>query len=146
MSKNPFQSLFYMLAALAALGCFEPKSDYVFGVSDSPAWGGDAVTSGDGTPIICVGVKPPASAFGATPGPMIDTEAQSESEESLPAEPPKERKDDPVVECRGGNCEGEFPPDWQLTDFQPQSCGFGATYGLGAYKGQVTVAVLLASW
>jgi hypothetical protein len=41
---------------------------------------------------------------------------------------------------------GEAAPVFALTDFQPQSCGFGATYGLEAFKGKVTVVVLLAAW
>ena len=36
--------------------------------------------------------------------------------------------------------------DWALTDFQPQSCAFEATYGLQGFQGQVTLVALLASW
>jgi hypothetical protein len=41
---------------------------------------------------------------------------------------------------------GEPWPIWELYDFQPQSCGYTATYGLDVYKGHVTVMVLLAAW
>lgn len=41
---------------------------------------------------------------------------------------------------------GAPTPPWKLQDFQPQSPGFGTTYGLSAFKGRVTVVGLLASW
>jgi hypothetical protein len=41
---------------------------------------------------------------------------------------------------------GAPAPAWQLTDIQPESAGFGDTYGMEAFKGRVTVAALLASW
>lgn len=41
---------------------------------------------------------------------------------------------------------GAAMPDWQLEDFQPQSDGFGTTYGLEAFEDKVTVVALLASW
>lgn len=43
-------------------------------------------------------------------------------------------------------CVGDMPPVWTLSDFQPQSCGHRATYGLDVFKGKVTVMVLLAAW
>ncbi|HIN85306.1 MAG TPA: hypothetical protein EYN06_02415 [Myxococcales bacterium] len=43
-------------------------------------------------------------------------------------------------------CVGAMPPVWTLSDFQPQSCGHRATYGLDVFKGKVTVMVLLAAW
>jgi hypothetical protein len=42
---------------------------------------------------------------------------------------------------------GEFPPAWALRDFQPQSCGYEAVYGLEAFRGRVTVlAILSGGW
>jgi hypothetical protein len=43
-------------------------------------------------------------------------------------------------------CVGASMPSWQLTDYQPESPGFGKTYGLEAFRGKVTVVALLASW
>lgn len=40
---------------------------------------------------------------------------------------------------------GSMHPNWRLTDFQPQSCGFGQTYGLDAFRGQTLVVVLLSA-
>lgn len=52
---------------------------------------------------------------------------------------------DPCV-LQPGTCMGAPPPEWALLDFQPQSCGSGATYGLQAFHGHVTVMALFASW
>ena len=43
-------------------------------------------------------------------------------------------------------CIGYEAPSFAAYDFQPQSCGFGATYGLDAFKGRVTFVALFASW
>lgn len=49
--------------------------------------------------------------------------------------------------CQGNPaCVGAPMPDWKLVDFQPQSCGYGKSYGLRAFRGKVTVLVLLAAW
>lgn len=40
---------------------------------------------------------------------------------------------------------GSMHPNWRLMDFQPQSCGFGQTYGLDAFRGQTLVVVLLSA-
>tara|TARA_B100000579_G_scaffold424813_1_gene429722 strand:+ start:639 stop:1211 length:573 start_codon:yes stop_codon:yes gene_type:complete len=45
-----------------------------------------------------------------------------------------------------GTCIDQPAPEWNLFDFQPQSCGFQATYGLKEFVGNVTVVVLLAAW
>jgi thiol-disulfide isomerase/thioredoxin len=37
-------------------------------------------------------------------------------------------------------------PIYYLDDFQPLSCGYGATYGLDAFVGKPTLVVLLAAW
>lgn len=44
------------------------------------------------------------------------------------------------------SCIGYEAPSFAAYDFQPQSCGFGATYGLEAFKGRVTFVALFASW
>ncbi len=58
-------------------------------------------------------------------------------------------------ECVGPETQLEVPdaaacddcaPAWALEDFQPRSCGFGETYGLNTFEGEVTVVALLASW
>jgi hypothetical protein len=43
-------------------------------------------------------------------------------------------------------CIGAPLPDWNLCDFQPQSCGYEALYSLLEFKGNVTVVALFASW
>lgn len=70
-----------------------------------------------------------------------------------PTDPEPSRPEDEPVEAEGnpcvladGSCVGEPPPAWALLDFQPQSCGFGATYGLQAFTGHLTVVALFASW
>ncbi len=40
---------------------------------------------------------------------------------------------------------GSLWPSFELTDFQPQSCNFGQTYGLETFKGRVTLVSLMRS-
>ncbi|MFN3197308.1 MAG: redoxin domain-containing protein [Bradymonadia bacterium] len=40
------------------------------------------------------------------------------------------------------HCPGAEMPKWQLYDFQPQSCGYGATHGLDSFLGRVTLVAL----
>ncbi len=90
-------------------------------------------------PEICVGVSPPESAWETEPGPQKPPEEEptdADASGTDAAEPPPKVK--PVV--------GQPPADFVLTDFQPQSCGYGGTYGLDVFKGHVTVVVLLAGW
>lgn len=110
-------------------------NDPVFGVSLALLFSGVACGEGgwldddDGgassVPIydLCIGVDP-ASVSGQAP------------------------VDESSIECEQtrGTCLGEPSPDWQLEDVQPQSCGFGERYGLGAFRGKRTVMVLLAAW
>lgn len=86
---------------------------------------------------VCVGVTPPESAWAASPGPLLPPPPEEEEGSEDPPEPP-EPEPEPAV--------GEPAPVFQLTDFQPQSCGYEATYGLDLYQDRVTVAVLLAAW
>ena len=76
---------------------------------------------GDGALAQCIGPTPPAAAWKTKPAP--------EGVAGLTA---------PVL--------GSQAPDFALPDFQPQSCGFGATYGLAPYRGKVTFVALLAGW
>lgn len=69
----------------------------------------------------------------------------------LPGTPDGDEADDgPSDPCSPNldlaQCMGLPAPEFAAYDFQPQSCGYGATYGLEPFKGRVTLAVLLASW
>ena len=48
-----------------------------------------------------------------------------------------------AIECP--TCAGASPPGWQLEDFQPQSCGYGAVYGLDAFRGRTLLVALLSA-
>ncbi len=85
--------------------------------TSSPA----AAVLGDGALGQCIGVKPPAAAWTAVAGPQGATATTA-----------------PTV--------GAAEPAFALPDFQPQSCGFGATYGLPTFVGKVTVVAILAGW
>lgn len=112
---------------------------------------------------VCIGVDPPESAYLASPGPVAaDAEsgrpdgdqAADPADPADPAEPADPASPDaaepagPEDPCDGspGTCVGEAAPQWALYDFQPQSCGYEAVYGLDTFKGRPTVAVLLAAW
>jgi len=98
---------------------------------------------------VCVGVEPPESAYAASPGPVIESTSdrpdveEGDAEARTPREP--DMVEDPCV-VSPGTCVGGAPPQWALADFQPQSCGSGAVYGLDVFKGRPTVAILLAAW
>ncbi|TNE48563.1 MAG: redoxin domain-containing protein [Deltaproteobacteria bacterium] len=89
------------------------------GSTNNNADGGATADQSGGTQ--CIGVDP-------------------KTEEAWSPESPKE------CEGKPNTCIGAPMPDWKLKDFQPQSCGFGQTYGLRAFRGKVTVLVLLAAW
>lgn len=55
------------------------------------------------------------------------------------AAPPCDPDTDPT-------CPGAAMPAYVLEDVQPQSDRFGETYGLDAFRGEVTVVAILASW
>jgi len=74
-------------------------------------------------PGVCVGIKPPLSAWSADP-----SGGGGAGPADQDAGPPL----------------GEAPPKWALRDFQPQSCGSGATYGLEVFRGEVTLLAILA--
>jgi len=102
---------------------------------------------------VCIGVDPPQSAYLASPGPVADAEtARPDGDATADPAPPSAGEPDasagPDDPCGGSpaTCIGEAPPLWALYDFQPQSCGYEAVYGLDNFKGRPTVAVLLAAW
>ena len=114
----------------------------------------------------CVGIEPPSEAFGADPGPTIPglgtggaggaTSGVGGMLASGGAGGVMTSGGSGGVAMTGtgtgggaalGPSEiGSARPIYQLEDFQPLSCGYGATYGLDNFKGKVTVAVLLAAW
>ena len=84
----------------------------------------DEGSGGSGGSAACFGPTPPQSAWSATPGP---TDGGGGASAAMPEV-------------------GQPPPDFQLEDFQPQSCGYEAVYGLEAFQGRVTIAALWAGW
>jgi hypothetical protein len=105
---------------------------------------------------VCIGVEPPESAYLASPGPVADVESERPDGDAEadpvdpvdPVDPGAAEPPGPEDPCGGSpaTCLGEQPPQWALHDFQPQSCGYEAVYGLDNFKGRPTVAVLLAAW
>jgi hypothetical protein len=41
---------------------------------------------------------------------------------------------------------GARAPCWKLRDFQPQSCGYGLSYGLARFRGYTTLVGLFSGW
>ena len=93
---------------------------------------GDITTDADaaGEPVDVIAENPSAA---RSPDPDADEPREADADV------------DPCV-AEPGTCLGAPPPEWALLDFQPQSCGSGATYGLQAFHGHVTVMALFASW
>ena len=117
------------------------------GASGSSAGDGGAAGTGgsdDGGATPCNGVKPPQSAFGAMPGPVRFTDGGLPLDGGADGGGGAGGSGDGGTSC--ATCVGSPAPAWQLEDFQPQSCGFDAVYGLPVFKGKVTVAALLAGW
>lgn len=132
--------------------------------------------TGEPIPFVCIGVEVPESAYTLEPGPLKPVEPEEEEPadtgdtgdtgdgdadsgelpggddgiDDTPSEPvPAVPEEEPEVDaCEAGlaTCVGSSAPAWLLEDFQPQSCGYEATYGMEAFKGRVTVLVLLAAW
>jgi hypothetical protein len=132
---------------------------------------GGAGSAGAGAGMInptdkCVGIEPPAEAFGAEPGPTIPglgvggaggaTSGAGGMLASGGAGGVMNSGGSGGAAMTGAGTGGgstlgpseigSARPIYQLKDFQPLSCGYGATYGLDTFKGKVTVAVLLAGW
>lgn len=91
------------------------------GVAPGSAVLGSADSGGDGGLQQCLGATPPSSAWQA--------KASPEGVAGLTA---------PVL--------GSQAPAFALNDFQPQSCGYRATYGPPTFAGRVTVVAILAGW
>jgi hypothetical protein len=96
---------------------------------------------------VCVGVKPPADAWQAPPGPVrvdsgIADDAGSSSEPGDAGASSFDASGAPL----DPRSIGAPMPRYALKDMQPLSCGFGATYGLPVFDGKVTAVVLLAGW
>ena len=122
-------------------------------------------------PTVCIGVTPSEDAWSTVPGPLKppeppvefnpdanandsqsseghsngDDDSESEPETGEPTEEEEVEEPDPCV-VAPSTCIGNPAPEWALTDFQPQSCGYKATYGMEAFQGHVTFVVLLAAW
>lgn len=98
------------------MGCSNPQNSEAVG-------GADAGASPDGSGAACVGVNPDSA----------------KAENWKPNTP---------ASCKGkpASCVGTPMLDWKLKDFQPQSCGYEKVYGNRAFRGKVTVVVLLAAW
>jgi hypothetical protein len=79
-------------------------------------------------PLVCVGSEVPAEAFESVPGPLKPEPVEGQEPEAVV----------PAI--------GELAPAFQLSDFQAQSCGTTAVYGMEPFVGKVTVAALLAGW
>lgn len=141
-----------------------PGAGNASGGAGNGAGGGSAGTGGVGPGLECVGVKPPESAFAApepepeeapeatadVPG-DVPTDALADIPDDTPADAPAdvpEAPEDvpPGDACLEATCTGVALPQYALLDFQPQSCGFGARYGLENFGGTVTVAAMLAGW
>jgi len=93
---------------------------------------------------VCIGPTPPASAFGAKPGPVVVVPDAGDADEAGVDSAVDDASD--AAPTSKPTDLGAPAPTCTLTDFQPQSCGFKATYSLEPFKGKVTVAALLAGW
>jgi hypothetical protein len=105
------------------------------GGSAGGAAGMGGTAGGGGFVSECVGPSVPREAYAAAPGPLLAMGGAGgmggggAGGASLdPTEP------------------GSPAPIYQLLDVQPESCGYGAVYGLGLFKGKVSIAALWAGW
>ena len=143
MSKIPYGRFFdggtrqigFVIATLltgliASSGCLGDDNSNDDGESHSSSTNPNDVTAGNGTGPNndgeCVGIVPSYAAQNWNSGPR--TAAATD----CPHGP--------------GTCVGDPMPTWLLEDVSPSSCGFGKTYGLETFKGNVVVVALLAGW
>jgi thiol-disulfide isomerase/thioredoxin len=130
-------------SVLAVSGCSDP----IAARSASPAVPIPVLDAGG----VCVGVRPPAEAWRASPGPER-FDGGTDSGAGPLAEPADAGADAALLEAGADGSEldprtvGAPMPRYALEDMQPLSCGFGATYGLPVFEGKVTAVVLLAGW
>ena len=136
--------------------------------------GDDASPSGlggggaGGNAAACVGVTPPASAWGAEPGPINHPggdggagqggAGQGGAAQGGAAQGGAAQGGDGSGGMAMGGAggagggpdlpvpPGAMAPSWSLLDRQPDSCGYDATYGLDLFRGQVTVVAMWAGW
>lgn len=113
-------SILFLYNTLALLGCTSQPSSK------------DEKSSDAGTNNACTGTNPPYPAITTTAPPNIKIPPNFD---------PKE-----ICKYKPGQCIGSDFPSWKLIDIQPKSCGYKKSYNLMAFKGYVTVAVLLAGW
>ncbi|MBK7400148.1 MAG: hypothetical protein IPJ34_28810 [Myxococcales bacterium] len=119
------------LAAAATLACSAKET------APPPAVVADGAT--------CVGLTPPASAWGAPAGPLVSTtDAATDATDDVGTDAATDAETG--LDLTDPRTPGSLAPTYALTDVQPLSCGFRATYGLPPFKGKVTVAALLAGW
>lgn len=112
------------------------------------AWGCDtedeggsgAPTAGAGGEVGGAGGEAVGGVGGETP-PMRLPPGQCIGPETGEAPPTAETIAD-IGEEDCTHCPGAEAPKWQLYDFQPQSCGFGAVHGLDSFRGRVTLVAL----
>ena len=89
----------------------------------------------------------PAGNFAFPPLPEPEEEAPDTDEETPDTDEEVVPSDPCTPDYQNvASCFGTEAPAFAAYDFQPQSCGFGATYGLDAFKGRVTFVALFASW
>ena len=77
-------------------------------------------------------MRPPAAAYGASPSPLRTGDGGGPQFAD--------------GGCSGAGCPGATLPLWALNDFQPKSCGHGATYGLDVFRGRAVLVGLWAGW
>lgn len=150
-------TLLWTLAVLPACEAEEaPAPTYTSVFPDGSVFADGQLILPDGH--VCIGVEPPESAYLASPGPVADVQPEGRPDGDVASEEPSEPDDagpsapdlpeleeDPCA-ASPGTCLGAEAPLWALEDFQPQSCGYEAVYGLDTLKSRPTVAVLLAAW
>lgn len=92
---------------------------------DDPATHGASTSGGGGaSEPVCIGVRPPGTAWDALPNGPGPSDPLAHT--------PK-----PVL--------GAPSPSWALSDFQPQSCGYGTVYGQDVFVGHVTLVALFSA-
>lgn len=79
----------------------------------------------------------------------VEEEESDGGGSGFPLLPPVQEPEEPEeYDCTPApvTCPGAAAPAFALFDFQPQSCGFQATYGLDLFQNHVTLVALLAAW
>ncbi len=129
----------------------------------------------DVPPGVCIGVTPPKSAWAEKPGPIVggsadgSTDAPADAADEAATDASGDATADASADATDASFDtsgdatdapgeaaappstdphvvGSLAPTYALTDIQPLSCGYKATYGLPVYRDRVTLVVLLAGW